>query len=182
MTACAASAHFVRLWRPYRISRPCPFRAPVWLDGPSCLAYSYVVWPVTVQGDDMDPRRSRSIAAIQMVAILVVTMAAGGLGAWWGGLAGGAIPAGIGVVAEFIYIGMYQHRREREAIWAAYRRLGEPPPPGGWDPAKGVAALLRPEFGIVGFTGRAEILGRLRQWVDDRADGPVFLLTGGAGF
>jgi hypothetical protein len=125
----------------------------------------------------------RLVFALTAVAVLaaagaVVGGTVGGIG---GGIAGAVLGAMAGVVAGYvpgIRNTAMQRAAGREAARARLRAAGEPTYDGD---QRGPSLLLRPDRGVVAFTGRDIELAELRSWCESPEDKSIRLVTGSGG-
>jgi tetratricopeptide (TPR) repeat protein len=104
-----------------------------------------------------------------------------GLGTLLGGYVGAAAGAVVGIAVPLVIAWLEARRRRYRQIRSEFDQMSHDKPSGAWTEDHGYAALLRPDLGVVPFTGRDLDLRRLVAWAGDPHGGSVLLLTGGAG-
>jgi tetratricopeptide (TPR) repeat protein len=126
--------------------------------------------------------------------MVVVLLAAGGaligliIRGEVGAVTGAAIAALAGVAAGYVPVFRDRAEQRRAALEqaaadhaAAAAGLEAAREPRLEEPASGPSLLLRPQFGVVDFTGRVAELAALRAWCEAARPRSVRLLTGGGG-
>ena len=123
-----------------------------------------------------------TLSAVVLVVGLTVGGTAIGLVHGPAGVLTGAVLIALATVTAGFIPGFRDHAETRRAMLAAalkaWRRTGEPKPP---DDGVSLAALLRPDRGIVKFTGREAELELLRAWCNSAATRSVKVLAGTGG-
>jgi tetratricopeptide (TPR) repeat protein len=92
-----------------------------------------------------------------------------------------AIGVIVGLLAAPVLERALAHQDERRDAMQAWQQIGPAIEAVPWTEGDGPAALLRPDRGVVPFTGREDLMARLRDWCHDPATGSALLLTGAGG-